>query len=86
MTKKKNIQQYTIKTKGDELCAENRPFSLYRPCTCGCDLRDGAKGVGYLHGIKDGKGVTVWIDSEEVYQALKLFVKQGPRPTAKGGK
>lgn len=51
---------------------ENRPLSLYRPCACGCDERGGYKGVGYLTGSdKKGKGFTLWIEDEPVFQAVK---------------
>jgi hypothetical protein len=72
-----NKQQHTSKVDPkDERCTTNRPFGLYRPCECGCDSRDGAKGVGYIHGIKDGLLVTVWIETEDVYQALKTFIPE----------
>ena len=51
-----------------------RPFQLFRPCECGCDFKGGVKGVGYLNGVQDGTGVTVWIETEEVYQGLKVFI------------
>ena len=48
-----------------------RPLSLCRPCSCGCDTRDGVKGVGYLTGSDaDGNGFTVWIATEEVYRRV----------------
>jgi hypothetical protein len=25
--------------------------------------------VGYIHGIKDGKGITIWLKTEAEYQA-----------------
>lgn len=51
---------------------ENRPLRLYRPCSCGCDERNGEKGVGYLSGSNArGEGFTVWIEDEEVFQRLK---------------
>lgn len=76
-----DTQQFVI-PKDDDLIAKGivaseRPLELYRPCSCGCDYRYGAHGVGYLHGIKDGEGVTVWIESEEVYQVLANFLNVG---------
>jgi len=54
---------------------QNREFQLQRPCECGCDVREGAKGVGYLTGSdKSGKGFTVWIENEEVYQAIERVI------------
>jgi hypothetical protein len=51
---------------------ENRPLTLQRPCTCGCDDRDGHKGVGYLTGSdEDGRGFSLWIESEALYQRLE---------------
>ena len=56
-----------------------RSLMLRRPCSCGCDERDGSKGAGYLTGAtKDGRGFTVWIESEEVYQAIMaVAMEQG---------
>jgi hypothetical protein len=54
-----------------------RPVSLWRPCPCGCDNRDGSSGAGYISGAtKDGKGFTVWLESEETYQAVKRVFKE----------
>lgn len=54
---------------------KNRPFELHRPCSCGCDERDGNNGVGYLTGSdKDGNGVTVWIETEEVFQSVRKVI------------
>ena len=51
---------------------QDRPFTLARPCECGCDNRDGDKGVGYLTGSdKDGKGFTLWIEDEQVFRAIQ---------------
>ena len=56
-----------IKWKG----TESRKLSLQRPCECGCDGRDGKKGVGYLIGSDEsGKGFTIWIKSEKVFKRL----------------
>jgi len=50
---------------------EDEPINLCRPCDCGCDERDGYKGVGYLIGSdKEGNGFTVWIENEEVFQSI----------------
>lgn len=54
-----------------------RPLQICRPCPCGCDLRGGNKGVGYLTGSNDqGEGFTIWIQDEAVYQAIKPLVKE----------
>ncbi|RJR44301.1 MAG: hypothetical protein C4567_04345 [Deltaproteobacteria bacterium] len=51
---------------------KSRLLQVCRPCPCGCDVRDGRPGVGYLTGSDDGgNGFTVWIESEEVYQRLE---------------
>jgi hypothetical protein len=42
-----------------------------RPCSCGCDTRQGVAGVGYLTGSDpDGNGFTVWIKDEAMYQRV----------------
>ena len=57
----KHVEQ--LVWKGDE----NRAFRLQRPCECGCDN----PGIGYLTGSdEDGNGFTVWIETEEIYQAI----------------
>jgi hypothetical protein len=49
-----------------------RQVSLWRPCPCGCDERDGSTGAGYISGCtKNGKGFTVWIEEEKTFQAVK---------------
>ncbi len=56
---------------------KNRPLSLRRPCSCGCDERDGKKGVGYLTGSTPlGNGFSIWIKSEKVYQAIRKVLRQ----------
>ena len=36
-----------------------------RPCSCGCDARDGVHGVGYLSGSDpSGNGFRLWIENE----------------------
>jgi len=55
-----------------------RPLGLSRPCPCGCDTRDGVKGVGYLSGSDAaGNGVTVWIEDEAVYRRLEELLQRG---------
>lgn len=55
--------------------AKSRVLAVKRPCDCGCDQRDGGHGVGYLTGSDaEGNGVTVWIEDEEVFQALRALV------------
>jgi hypothetical protein len=52
--------------------ARNRPLTLARPCSCGCDERSRSKGVGYLTvSDADGNGLTVWLGDEETYQAFR---------------
>lgn len=50
---------------------DERPLAVNRPCPCGCDQRGGPNGVGYLHGIKNGHGFTVWLKTEEEYQTAR---------------
>lgn len=58
-------------TGGDE----NRPLMLKRPCPCGCDVRDGKKGVGYLTGSdENGNGFSLWIESEAAYERLRALI------------
>lgn len=55
-----------------------RPLRLYRPCSCGCDYRDGNKGIGYLSGSnQEGVGFTIWIESEEVFGILQKVMLDG---------
>ena len=54
---------------------KSRALAVKRPCDCGCDQRDGGHGVGYLTGSDaEGNGVTVWIEDEQVFQALRAMV------------
>ena len=46
----------------------NRRCKMVRPCSCGCDLRDGDKGVGYVTWSFDGFGYTIWCIDEDEYQ------------------
>lgn len=57
--------------KGDT----GRAPRVQRPCECGCDMRDGVKGVGYLTGSDNkGNGFTVWITDEKLFKAMsKVF-------------
>jgi len=56
---------------------ENRPFGLRRPCECGCDFREGIKGIGYLtYSDSEGNGFTIWIETEEVYQRLAQAMRR----------
>ena len=55
--------------------AKSRVLAVKRPCDCGCDQRDGGHGAGYLTGSDaEGNGVSVWIQDEEVFQALRALV------------
>jgi len=54
---------------------ESRPLNVYRPCSCGCDFRDGIKGVGYISGSDlKGNGFTIWIEAEDVYQRVRQII------------
>jgi hypothetical protein len=54
---------------------EDRLLQVCRPCSCGCDERDGRAGVGYLTGSDAaGNGFTIWIESEEVFQRLEKLL------------
>lgn len=56
----------------------NRGLALSRPCGCGCDSRDGAKGAGYLSGSDDdGNGFTIWIQDERIYANLGAILNVG---------
>lgn len=51
---------------------KSRPLQLRRPCECGCDERDGERGVGYLTASdSNGQGFTLWIEEESVYEAIR---------------
>lgn len=51
---------------------KNRELRLSRPCECGCDIRDGDWGVGYISGSDEsGNGFTVWIDDDVVFSRLE---------------
>jgi hypothetical protein len=56
-------RQFVIKMAG------NQPLAAYRACkTCGGE----SEGAGYLCGSdKEGNGFVIWIDEEEVFQAVK---------------
>ena len=60
-----------IKDDGSGRMLHDRPVGAYRPCYCGCDYRDKANigKPGYISGIKGGLGFTVWLDTEEEFQA-----------------
>ena len=46
-----------------------------RPCSCGCDTRDGVHGVGYLSGSDAaGNGFTLWIKDEATYRRLAAML------------
>jgi hypothetical protein len=48
---------------------KNRLFGFYKPCSCGCDLRDG-KHTGwegyYSASDSKGKGFSLWIKKRKV--------------------
>jgi len=55
-----------------------RDPQVRRPCVCGCDERDGVKGVGYFTASNiDGFGVTLWLENEVDYAALSLALERG---------
>jgi hypothetical protein len=59
-----------------------RPQRVQRPCECGCDLRDGAKGVGYITGSdSEGNGFSIWITDEKLFVALEKAFDSGRRKT-----
>ena len=65
----KSKYQYTWKGE------KNRSIQVVRPCPCGCDERDGFRGVGYITGSdKDGNGFTIYIRSEEVFQVASKLI------------
>jgi hypothetical protein len=57
----------------DQAMDLKRPLSLRRPCRCGCDSRGGEKGVGYVTGGSGKHFVSVWLEHEDVYQALQAI-------------
>lgn len=39
-----------------------RPLQFARPCSCGCDAREGKHGAGYITGSDaEGFGFTLWV-------------------------
>ena len=39
-----------------------RPLQFMRPCSCGCDAREGKRCVGYITGSDaDGLGFSLWV-------------------------
>lgn len=56
---------------------QSRPLRLNRPCECGCDQRDGYKGVGYLTcSDENGDGLTVWILTEQAFVLASNWLLQ----------
>jgi len=54
---------------------KDRLLQVRRSCPCGCDDRGGRPGVGYLTGSDgEGNGLTIWIESEEVYLRLERLL------------
>ena len=52
-----------------------------RPCSCGCDARDGVHGVGYLSGSDAaGNGFTLWIKDAATYRRLAQDANIRPLP------
>jgi hypothetical protein len=49
---------------------KNRLLDAYRPCPCGT-CSQSRRGIGYLSSSDaKGRGFTVWIENEEVFQRL----------------
>lgn len=51
-----------------------RQLRAARPCSCGCDERDGehAGWAGYLTASDaDGRGFTLWVKDESAFEALE---------------
>lgn len=64
---------HEIEWKGERA----RALTVQRPCSCGCDVRGGKKGVGYLTGSdKDGNGLSIWIKSEKIFMLLHRLLKE----------
>lgn len=56
----------------------SRPLQACRPCECGCDAREGLKGVGYITGSDAyGNGFTVWIEDEVVFSVIHAVIGGG---------
>ena len=58
---------------------KDRPFSICRPCACGCDTRGGHVGwAGYVTGSDaDGNGFSLWIKSEDVFERIAALLSEG---------
>jgi hypothetical protein len=58
--------------------AKGRPMRAWRPCSCGCDERDGPM-VGYVSGSNaEGYGITIVAPDEATYQRfLAVFGGEG---------
>lgn len=62
--------------KGDP----GRAPRVQRPCECGCDLRDGKKGVGYLTGSdSEGNGFSLWITDEKLFKTMEKAFTQAKK-------
>jgi hypothetical protein len=56
---------------------QNRPLAVHQPCPCGSCMRLGA---GYISGSDAaGRGFTVWIDDEEVFDRLRVAFRRRKR-------
>lgn len=54
---------------------KDRPLGVHRPCSCGCDEREGHKGYGYITGSDaEGNGFTIWIEDEAVFEAVQSVI------------
>jgi hypothetical protein len=61
----------------------NRQLTVYRPCDCGtCSAV--RQGIGYLSfSDSHGRGFTVWLENEEVFQRLRRALGQLRRANRK---
>lgn len=64
----------TFDHKGSDVHDQNRPLTVRRPCSCGCDQRRAPEMIGYLNAIKDGVGFTVEITDEETYRVFEAVL------------
>jgi hypothetical protein len=49
-------------------------LETHRPCSCGCDNREGKKGVGYIIGSDGGNGFTIWVENENVFKLAQQVI------------
>jgi hypothetical protein len=83
-TRTVEAEVFTPESDPDNPVSRIRPFQLVHPCSCGCDQRDNARLVGYLHAINDGEIVNIYIYDEAVFQALARAIGQYTQPAVGG--